>query len=161
MFGFTLLTLSPLGHLLIRFLALSVFLYGIGFGVLEYARRKGIDVFSTRKHRIVSGVIRNASKATILILGIAIGYGVRDHQLVDSTITYRNVLVQQRLAERRYRVIPQWMSRLDVELCQGPPIDWQEGDTLDEWTFEQQRGCKRVISYHKKQGELDASLSTR
>lgn len=161
MFGFTLLILSPLGHLLIRLLALSVFLYGIGYGVHEYARRKGIDVFWTRKQKIVSGVIRNAGRATILILGIAIGYGIRDHQLVSNHVTYTDIDVLYKVNDVRYFVQPARMRAMDITLC-NERVDWNAGDLLDDWTFEQMPGCKRVISYHKKpQGELNADVSFR
>lgn len=96
------------------------------------------------------------------ILGTFAGIGYRDHQLATHNVTYTDVGVVHKLTDVRYFVQPARMKTMDVTLCSGARVDWAEGDVLEDWTFEQMNGCKRIISYHKKlQGELDASVQSR
>ena len=157
------LILSPFGHWLIRLLGLSAFLYGIGYGVLEYARRKGTDVFWTRKQKFVSLGISTARKASILILGAAIGYGIRDHQLASRLVNYQDVAVVQKFSDDHFLIQPARMVPLDSELCSDSiPNDLKQGDTLEYFRFEQRDRCKRLIAYGRKaQGELNASIQMR
>lgn len=113
--------------------------------------------------------VKRRGKVTVYIglplLGILLmmtGYMIRDHQLVTSTVTYSDVLIQKKVNDNRFLIRPQWMRTLDSTLCSGSTVDWQEGETLRDWTFEQRRGCKRVISYHRYiKGEVDASVQVR
>jgi len=98
-----------------------------------------------------------------LRMGMALGYGKRDHELIVSTITYSAVYVQQKINDQKFIMQPQYMRGIESELCSGPPVDWKQGETLKEWTFEQRHGCKRVISYRRypKGENLDASIQVR
>lgn len=158
-----LLILSPFGHLLIRLLGLSVFLYGIGYGVLEYARSKGTNVLLSGKNKTVSSVIRLASKASILLAGVAIGYGIRDHQLSQNTHTYWDVVVLERYTPQRFKVQPAMSVSGVWDTCS--PQDWQAGQKMDWVTIEQNLGCKTIRYQHfysNSQGErLNASIQMR
>jgi hypothetical protein len=111
--------------------------------------------------------IRGMSKLAFLVLGLVTGFGLgvgfRDHQLVTSQVIYHDVYVKEQLSTARWRMIPQFMDKIDADLCLGPPVDWKVGETLKDWTFEQQKGCKRVISYHRypKGDLLNAAIQMR
>jgi hypothetical protein len=97
-----------------------------------------------------------------LLVGLAIGYMSRDHQLSSNKFTYTDVSVLKRISDREFVVWPDRMKQQHVQLCPESSVGWYEGETLDDWTFEQQRGCKRVVSYHEKQkGEINASVQIR
>jgi hypothetical protein len=97
-----------------------------------------------------------------LAAGVMFGWLWRDHQLASSQITYTDVLVRQKVNDRRFLMQPARMAAIDSQLCPESTVDWHPSETLADWTFEQKYGCKRVISYHRPlQGELNALLSLR
>lgn len=93
-----------------------------------------------------------------MVLGIGVGYGSRDHQLANNTKTYTAVAVTQRISDKDFWVWPARMKEMHIQTC--GEVDWKTGEVLDDWTFEQRNGCKRVISYHEKE-TTNAEVSTR
>src|SRR5678809_937220 len=61
--------------------------------------------------------VRKRGEATIwigsmilmLAVGLALGYGARDRELLAKTITYTDVFVQQKSSDQRFLMQPQWM----------------------------------------------------
>lgn len=143
----------------LRCLLLLAGFFIIFSGVLNAVKKRTSGVLWNAKQKIIAGAGSMASKLTILALGIIIGYASRDHQLVNRTITYKNVLVAVRTAPDDFLVVPEFMSKQHIQLCPESVVDWREKEVLSDWTFEQQEGCKRVISYHEKtEGEMNASI---
>lgn len=108
--------------------------------------------------------LKRMQKATVwistltLILGVVVGYASRDHQLASNTLTYTDVSITKRISDRDFWVWPDRMKQMHVQTCHD--VGWKAGDVLDDWTFEQRNGCKRVISYHQKE-TTNAEISTR
>lgn len=103
-----------------------------------------------------------ASVSLALIVGLGAGYAVRDHQLATHLQTYTDVAILKKVAEGEFWIWPDRMKQQHIQLCAGSVVGWQEGETLDDWTFEQKAGCKRVVSYHERlKGELDAAIQMR
>lgn len=105
-------------------------------------------------------IVRRASKTTFLLLvGMLAGILWRDHELSRNTMTYTSVAIIEKIAERDFLIWPERMKQQRVQLCRDSLVDWRGGETLDDWTFEQKPGCKRVISYHEKpKGGVNAGL---
>jgi hypothetical protein len=93
-----------------------------------------------------------SSLVLVLLLGLAGGYGIRDHQLLTNSRMYFGVEVLSQQSDRRYQVhIPDYKQDWDWEFCHpqkmpGPLIDIK---------FEQRFGCKAVngvgfVSIHKE-----------
>jgi hypothetical protein len=98
----------------------------------------------------------------ILLMGLAGGYAIRDHQLITNQQTYTDVAVLRKISDSEFLIWPDRMKQQHIQICAGSTVGWYEGEVLNDWTFEQRKGCKRVISYHEKQkGEIDASIQTR
>lgn len=82
-----------------------------------------------------------ASMLMMLALGLALGYGVRDRELIANTRMYFGVTVMSQQSDRRYMVqIPGYIKSYDWEFCHplkmpGPLIDIK---------YEQRFGCKAV-----------------
>lgn len=146
----------------LRFLLLLAGSYAIFSCVLSVMRRRGSKLFLNEKEKIITAAMRASTYGIMLILGMVIGMGMRDHQLVSRTITYRNILIRQKVADRDFWVLPQWMEPQRVQLCKDSTVDWRAGEWLADWKFEQEPGCKRVIYYHElPEGELNASIQMR
>jgi len=97
-----------------------------------------------------------------MALGVLLGMGIRDRQLINNQYTYTDVSILNKFAEREFRIWPDRMKQQQVTICAESTVDWREGELLADWTFEQKQGCKRVIIYHKKpKGELNASIQMR
>lgn len=95
-------------------------------------------------------------------MGIGAGYGIRDHQFSSNLITYTDVTVVKKFADNEFLVWPDRMKQQHIRLCAESVVAWRDNEILDDWTFEQKRGCKRVVSYHEKlKGEIDASIQVR
>jgi hypothetical protein len=102
------------------------------------------------------------SMLMVLAIGLALGYGARDHELGRNTRTYTDVVVISRFSPRDFSVWPDRMKQQRIQICPESVVDWREGEVLADWTFEQKPGCKRVISYHEKpKGEVNASIQMR
>ena len=98
----------------------------------------------------------------VLTIGVSLGYGVRDHQLSGNLQTYTDVAITKKIADRDFWIWPDRMKQQHIQICPESVVDWKSGTNLDDWTFEQRNGCKRVVSYHEKpQGEIDASIQVR
>jgi hypothetical protein len=100
----------------------------------------------------------------VVTVAFALGWMWRDHQLATRQVTYTDVYVQQKLSDRKFIMQPARMAVLECNICPESSVDWQEHETLTDWTFEQRQGCKRIISYHRPlKGESSAriELSTR
>lgn len=102
----------------------------------------------------------------ILLIGIGIGsilgWSWRDHQLISNLWTYTDVAVVTKFADHDYLIWPDRMKQQRVGICPESTVDWHEGEVLDDWTFEQKQGCKRVVSYHEKlKGELNVAAQIR
>lgn len=110
--------------------------------------------------------IQRASKFGLLLFGVVIGFGwgfgYRDHQLTGNVVTYTEVLVQPpSMPDNDFDLQPERMRPIPSKICQSQ-VDWRYGETLADLTFEQLRGCKRVISYHRYTGGINnARLSFR
>ena len=108
-------------------------------------------------------VLANTAKIGMgTVLGILLGIGIREHQLLSNQQTYTDVTIVAKLTDRDFDIWPDRMKQQRIQLCPSSTVDWREGEVLDDWTFEQRNGCKRVISYHKKpKGEINASIQVR
>lgn len=146
----------------LRCLLLLAGFFVIFSGVLNAVKKRNSGVLWNTKQKIIANASTVMSKASLLVLGIIIGYASRDHQLVKRTITYKNVLIAAKVASDDFWVVPEFMEKQHIQLCPSSIVDWREKEMLSDWTFEQQQGCKRVISYHEKpQGETNASIQMR
>ena len=97
-----------------------------------------------------------------LVVGMAIGYISRGFQLDSNKFTYTDVTVLSKYNNKEFVIWPDRMKQLHVQLCETSVVGWRKGEILDDFTFEQQEGCKRVISYHEKpKGEVNASIQIR
>lgn len=105
--------------------------------ILTEARKRGKQISKAAPVLIVG-----------MLLGTVIGWGWRNQQLASSIVPYTNVKVVAKLDNLRYKVQPARMAEMNIILCPGSRVDWEVGDQLTDWTFEQKRGCKRTISYH-------------
>lgn len=108
-------------------------------------------------------MLANTAKVGLgTVLGVLLGTGIREHQLLKGQLTYTDVSVLTKFAARDFLVWPDRMRKERMQLCPESSVDWHEGEMLDDLTFEQKQDCKRIISYHEKpQGELDASIQMR
>lgn len=112
---------------------------------------------------MLTGVLREQTtkigKSLILIiLGIAIGYLYRSHQLASNVVTYTDVLIREKVSEDHFRIQPARMLPIDSKVCYSN-VDWKQGEVLCLLKFEQMRGCKRIIAYDRyncQKGELRA-----
>jgi hypothetical protein len=97
-----------------------------------------------------------------MILGVALGVGIRDRQLSDSTVTYTSVaILPPSRTDVDFDIQPARMQPIPSKICKSL-VDWQYGEVLKDVTFEQELGCKRIISYHRyDKGELNASIQLR
>lgn len=93
----------------------------------------------------------------MLAIGLALGYGTRDHELNSNTRMYWGVSVISQQSDRRYQVhIPDYTKNWDWEFCHplqmpGPLIDIK---------FEQRFGCKAVngvgfVSIHQEEHNVE------
>lgn len=114
----------------------------------------------TQKSHIV---LANTAKVGLgMVLGVLLGMGIREHQLVKGQLTYTDVSVLTKFAARDFLVWPDRMKKERIQVCPESAVDWRAGEMLNDLTFEQKQDCKRIISYHEKpQGELDASIQMR
>jgi len=98
-----------------------------------------------------------------LILGAGLGYGSREHQLAGNTVTYTAVAIHPPSQPNTdFDIQPVRMQPIPSKICKSI-VDWKYGEVLKDLTFEQEHGCKRVISYHRyPQGEkLNAAIQMR
>lgn len=103
-----------------------------------------------------------ASMMLMLALGLALGYGARDHELATRTQTYTDVAINKALPGNEFLIWPDRMKQMHIRLCPESSVAWYEGEVLSDWTFEQKSSCKRVVSYHEKpKGEIDAAIQIR
>jgi hypothetical protein len=98
-----------------------------------------------------------------LILGVAIGYASRDHQLISRSHTYWDVAILEKYSDSSFRIQPARMQDGQWDFC--APAPFQKHDELRYITFEQKNGCKRLEYFQKldaRLGEkLNAAISTR
>lgn len=103
-----------------------------------------------------SGNKRIASVVAVLFLGFAGGWSLRNSSLASNRVTYTDVFVADKISQNRFLMQPARMQPIESDLCYSD-VDWEKGETLRDWTFEQLHGCKRVISYHRYlKGDLHA-----
>jgi len=97
-----------------------------------------------------------------MTIGILLGIGIRDHQLVINRNTYTDVAINApSSSDVDFDIQPARMQPIPSKLCNSL-VDWKIGETLKDLTFEQKQGCKRVISYHRyPKGEFNASIQMR
>ena len=123
-----------------RLLLFAVGLCGIYSIVMMFVRKRNVGVFWTRKEKIIAFANNHGSKIAMLILGMVMGYGIRDHQLTSNTRTYSGVAVLSQQSDRQYTVqIPGYARAYDFEFCHplkmpGPLIDIK---------YEQRFGCNK------------------
>ncbi len=102
-------------------------------------------------------------KRAILCNGIAIGFvlGCAFMQIsqLQNTTTYASVSVLIKYSDKDFLVWPARMKQERIQVCSESTVDWYEGELLEDWTFEQKQGCKKIVSYHEK-GDLNASTRT-
>lgn len=153
---------------LYSFLALVLLLSGLSVWWLagwlrkEYRSRPNLHTTKPTPIAMPSIIPKEARTKHIrmmlgLLMGVALGWLWRDHQLATNIVPYTDVSIHHRLDDRHFIVQPARMPELAVTLCNGDRVDWLPGDHLRDWIFEQMQGCKRNISYHKG-GDLDAGL---
>lgn len=117
-----------------------------------------IEPISLLLQKLLIWVPRIAGLSMAFIAGMA----VRDSQLARNQQTYTDVAVLEKFADRDFKVWPDRMKQQRVQICPESTVDWYEGEVLDDWTFEQKQGCKRVISYHEKpKGGTNVRVSFR
>jgi len=98
-----------------------------------------------------------------LLVGTGGGYAIRDHQVVSNTVFYTAVTIHSpSQPDTDFDIQPARMQPIPSKICRSL-VDWKIGETLKDLTFEQEHGCKRVISYHRyPQGEkLDVAIQMR
>lgn len=101
--------------------------------------------------------------AVVLGIGIsaAVGYGIRDYQLIKNTRTYLDVKVLEKYSDIKYLLQPARMQPWISNPCS--PIDLTPGSTMKFYTYEQMHipDCHRVKAfefYANSKGErVDAS----
>ena len=77
----------------------------------------------------------------ILLAGVGLGYGSREHQLATNTFTYEGVAVNSQVSEKRYwMTVPGYSSQRDFEFCHPLKMPAQVVDIK----YEQKYGCKQV-----------------
>lgn len=125
----------------LRCLLLLAGFFVISKYVLNAARKRNFGVLWNSKQRIIANAGSVMSKATILILGIIIGYASRDHQLVSNTRTYFGVSVLAQLSDRKYTVrVPGYPRTYDWDFCDPLAMP----SKLIDIRYEQHYGCKLV-----------------
>ena|SRR5690349_14731291 len=124
-------------------------------------RSMGIDRL-TRLHEKEQALNRLTKAVALLAIGIAggihIGYDSRNAELVSGFVFYTDVLINPPSQPNTdYDIQPARMKPIPSKICESS-VDWQFGETLNDLTFEQMKGCKRVISYHRSlKGEVNVS----
>jgi hypothetical protein len=95
----------------------------------------------------------------VLALSFFVGYLKRDVEQFNNTVSYTDVLIlPPSEPDTDFDIQPARMQSISSKLCNNT-VDWKFNERLKDITFEQERICKRIISYHRyKQGEKYASL---
>lgn len=154
--------MTMLLHFWLRVLICCLGLSGVAWliGVIRKSRQEeGLTtpIISVRIQLIqrTQAITSNMGKIILgVIIGLVVGYGIREHQLISNQQTYTAVKIVTKKADREFVVWPDRMKKQDATICPESSVDWREGQVLSDWTFEQRSGCKRVISYHYDKGEL-------
>ena len=96
-----------------------------------------------RKRRSAESIIRQAAKfGAMMALGVALGWGWRDHQFNATRYTYTEVQIVARQDSKNFTVQPARMQPYDWTTCD--PVDWEKNERM-EWVYYRQReGCKDV-----------------
>src|SRR5690348_8043534 len=100
------------------------------------------------------------SLPVILLMGVAGGYAIRDHQLIANTFTYEGVTVNSKVSDSRYWVtIPGYTRQRDFEFCHSLKMP---ADVID-LKYEQRYGCKQVygvgfVQPHKEKNNVESDL---
>jgi hypothetical protein len=81
---------------------------------------------------------------TALILGVGIGYASREFQTYRNTQTMGDVLVLNRFDPQNYRLQTEWGQSFGAVICPNSSADWEPGEKLQIWIYEQKHGCKSM-----------------
>jgi len=109
-------------------------------------------------------LMENTGKVGLgIVLGVALGVGIRDHQLINQSHTYWDVAILEKYSNISFRIQPARMQDGQWDFCE--PVPFQKYDKLRYITFEQKNGCKRLEYFQKlnpRLGEkLNATISSR
>lgn len=104
-----------------------------------------------------------ASMMMMLAVGLALGYGARDRELIANSHTYWDVSILDKYSDISFRIQPARMQDGQWDFC--APAPFQKSDQLRYITFEQKNGCKRLEYFQKLDTRLgekfNASAQTR
>jgi len=152
-------------------LALFLGLWGCAWSLNVGRKRKKengditpiITMKDTTKQKLRT-LMENTGKVGLgIVLGVALGVGIRDHQLINQSHTYWDVAILEKYSNISFRIQPARMQDGQWDFCE--PVPFQKYDKLRYITFEQKNGCKRLEYFQKlnpRLGEkLNATISSR
>lgn len=158
-------------------LGLLVGIFGFASGVITHLRNKpektksGLSFEPLKEPRnaplkrnstIASQGIKTAGFVALLWLAHLSGMWRRDAQLANHQVTYLEVYIAEKSSDTSFKIQPARMAPIPTDVCHSV-VDWKQGETLTYLTYEQMKGCKRVIAYdrHSPERMTDARLSLR
>jgi hypothetical protein len=80
-----------------------------------------------------------------LIVGILIGYGLRDVVLLQRTQTLSRVVVLEKYDDYNYRLMTENGQAFNARFCLESKVNFVPGEILSTLSYEQQRGCKNIV----------------
>jgi hypothetical protein len=94
-------------------------------------------------------ILKRTPKLALILLAshsisIVAGYFIRDAVLLNRKEIYTDVLVVDRFDEHSYRLEIAY-GRFNAKICPEASLDWQRGQKMKEFVFEQRNGCKSVV----------------
>jgi hypothetical protein len=98
----------------------------------------------------------------ILLAGVGLGYGRRDHQLISNERTYWGVTILDSYSPQSFHVQPERMQDYKWDFCS--PAPFQKSQVFKFITYEQRNDCKRLEYFREedhKGEQTDAELSIR
>jgi hypothetical protein len=101
-------------------------------------------------------ILALALTATLRV-GMALGYGKRDRELLDQSHTYWGVFILDKYSDVSFRIQPARMQDGQWDFC--APVPFQKHDELRYITFEQKNGCKRLEYFQKLDPRLGEKLN--
>lgn len=148
--------ISWLASLSVISLCIWIVLSGIRRHMKETVTTKGLyNIPKVRPRGEVT--IWIATMMTMLAIGLALGYGARDRQLVSNSHTYWDVAILEKYSDISFRIQPARMQDGQWDFC--APVPFQKSDELRYITFEQKNGCKRLEYFQKLDSRLGEKLN--
>jgi hypothetical protein len=164
------LSITSLNYWLLS-LALCLGLWGCAWSLSVAKRRRKesgditpiVTVSEQFKQKARTTLANTAKIGLGMALGVLLGMGIREHQLIKNTHTYIDVLVMERYSADKYLLRPARMQPWISKTCEA--VDLSAGHTMKFYTFEQMPDCHRVKAfefYANSKGErINASIQMR